>query len=176
MNFDDFFDRFNPLLAKLARAHGLDIDDLPGLAYLAWHEASASYDPRAGASPATWAVRRFEVLALRERSQGRYGLALDDGDGALPEATLARLSISDDQAIFDLLEPEPEPAVAKRRFFGLQGKIIDAALDGCSVTEIADRVGVTPRRVNQLIAEMTEKRGSSPQLDLFDLDQDLAAA
>lgn len=143
---------------------------------IAWHEASATYDPSAGASLETWAVRKFETLCLRERSQGRFGLTLDDADAAFPEAALSRLSISDDAAIFNVLEPELEPAVAERSFFGLNGKIVDAALDGCSIAQIAERAGVTPRRVNQILAEMTQSRSASPQTDLFDLEHDLATA
>lgn len=169
MSFERFLAQHRPLLAKIARIHVLDPDDLPGLSFLAWHEAQATYRPDAGASLETWAVRRFDVLCLRERSQGRYGLDLDDGDAALPEAALSQLSISDEAAIFSILEPEPEQTVAERNFFGLHGKIVAAALDGCSVAEIAARARITPRRVNQVIAEMTQKR-SPGQTDLFDFD------
>lgn len=110
MIFNDFFDCYRPLLAKIARSHGVDPDDVPGLAWLAWAEAQASYRPDVGASLAAWCVRKFECFCRRERAQARYGLALDDTEA------------------------------------------------GCSVGEIAARAGVTPRRVNQIIAEMTKKK------------------
>lgn len=169
MIFEEFLTNYHPLLAKIARTHGLAPGDIPGLAYLAWHEASESYRADAGASFSTWSARRFEALCLRERAQGRHGLALD-GDNPLPEAALARLSVSEDAAIFDVLEPEPELEVAERSFFGLHGRIIDAALDGSNIAQIAERAGVTPRRVNQIIAEMTQKRSISHQADLFGLN------
>lgn len=174
LSFEAFLADYRRRLAKIATIHGIDPGDVPGIAFIAWHEASASYNPGSGAAFTTWAVRRFETLCLRERSQGLYGLALDDELATVPEAALARLSVSDDQAIFNVLEPEPEPLVPKS-YFGLQGKIIDAALDGCDTAQIAVRAGVTPRRVNQLIAEMTQKRSSATQTDLFDLEQELAA-
>jgi len=149
-DFFEFYRKNNSLLKKIALAHGLDGGDIPGTAWLAWHDAGQTYRPDRGATLETWALRRFEHACRRYAAQGRYGAELDaDGDDRYMPI------VSDDAAIFAVIEPEPERILqVPSSGGGMTGEICRAAAAGLSVTQIAARVGRTPRRINQIFAQM----------------------
>ncbi|WP_024299748.1 sigma factor [Methylomicrobium lacus] len=161
MIFEKFFNKNKCFLYKTARSFNIESGDILGTAWLSWHDASKTYRPDRGATLETWALRQFEHACRRYAAQGRYGAELDaDGDDRdMP-------IVSDDAAIFAVIEPEPERILQVPRFGGgITGEVWRAAAAGKSVAEIASRVGRTPRRINQLLAKM---RPDPQQTTLFD--------
>jgi len=169
MKFDEFFNKNKRLLYKVAVIHGLEEGDVPGTAWLSWHDASQTYRPDAGARFETWASRIFETACRRYAAQQRFGVELDAPD--FGESQTPHPAISDDAAIFEVLEPEPEKILEIAPFGGgLTGEICRAAAAGLSVAQIAARVGRTPRRVNQIFAKMRpDPKAPYQQMTLFDL-------
>jgi len=165
-DFFEFYHKNNDLLNKIGVAHHLEVGDVPGTAWLSWHEASRSYRASKGAAFETWAIRQFENACRRYAAQRRFGVELDDTD-----SDDLRLSISDEEAIFSVLEPEPEQALdLPRSGGGVLGEITRAAAEGLTIAEIAIRVRRTPRRVNQIFAKMRpDPNPPYQQMTLFDL-------
>jgi len=166
MKFEEFFSKNKCLLYKIAGAFDIESGDILGTAWLSWHDASRSYRADRGAAFETWATQKFENSCRRYAAQRRFGVELDSpyfGESQTPHP-----AISDDAAIFAALEPEPEKILEIPAFGGgLTGEICRAAAAGLSTTQIAARVGRTPRRVNQIFAKM--RPDPSPQMSLFDL-------
>jgi len=169
MRFDEFFNKSKRLLYKIAIAHGLEEGEVPGTAWLSWHDASRSYRADRGAAFETWATQKFENWCRRYAAQRRSGVELDSPD--FGESQTPHPAISDDAAIFAVLEPEPEKILEiPTSGGGLTGEICRAAAAGLSVSQIAARVGRTPRRVNQIFAKMRpDPKAPYQQMSLFDL-------
>jgi len=166
-DFFEFYHKNRASLNKIALAHRLEAGDILGTAWLSWHDASQTYRPDAGARFETWASRIFENACRRYAGQQRFGVDLDADHSDDRDAPI----VSDDVAIFAVLEPEPEKILEiPTSGGGLTGEICRAAAAGLSVSQIAARVGRTPRRVNQIFAKMRpDPNPPYQQMTLFDL-------
>lgn len=131
------------LVKKIARDEGFDLgdDDLRQEAALALAEAARRHDPARGSLKTAWVEGCLRPALRRWRAGGRHGIELDVEDA--PEIA-AMDNLSDSHIELKLTDEE------------------EAALEEAKDTRvIADRLGVTRRRAQQIAAAAIEKIAAS---------------
>lgn len=148
--YNDFLTINRGLIARLADRHRIELDDAKQEAWLAWDDASATWNPARGASLNTWVLRKLENRLRGLAAQCRHGLELDADDA--PELVGAGGA---------------EIEAWRTQEAGAAGEALADALRAGSAT-IAERLGVTRRRARQIVAALIEQAAAGrPQLDLF---------
>jgi hypothetical protein len=154
--FDDFWQRNKAKILGMGRWAGLDDQEMVGEAWLSHMEGEASYDPTRRVSREGWALRLLQYRCRRWRAGERFGVELDVND--TPEIP----DLNDPLSILITKEDEREEAVVIEREVkrlaargGTVAAVILAGADGLDVLQISGAVGITPRRVNQILSTLT---------------------
>lgn len=154
----DFAIRFSthPFVAALARRYNLDLEDCRQEAFLAAAELADKFDSARGAS-----LETFLFSHLRRRLQR--------------QAPLCAVEIDENQTFAGQNEELDPPAAGEEKIKKIaaswslrHGMVAEMALKSKSTSEIAEKLKLTPRRVRQILAELTSKPAMvEGQLDLF---------
>ncbi|WP_081662767.1 sigma factor [Thermithiobacillus tepidarius DSM 3134] len=146
----------HPFVATLARKYNLDLEDARQEAFLVAAELAHKFDPNRGAT-----LETFLFSHLRRRLQRQAPLCAAEFDEN-KEVTCA-----DEEQDHHLGDEEIIIKIAASWSF-MHFKVADLALQSLSTNEIAGELNVTPRRVRQIVSELssiTEK--DNGQLSLF---------
>ncbi len=146
--YSDFITRYRGLFCKIAEKNQLDISDVKSIAGEAYWLARLGFDATRGVKPETYIIDI--VIKMAGREQGNNPPAFD--------------AIFDADRIPDRLDEEDEIdfAYAEARISGLADQpqqICKAVLAGEKVWEIAEKSGLTSRRIRQLMQQACEMLG-----------------
>lgn len=154
----DFPIRFSthPFVATLARKYNLPVADARQEAFLVAVELAPKFDPNRRAS-----LETFLFSHLRRRLQRQAPLCAAEID--------ENQSFEDEEEEHDPFPGQEEKIKMIAASWSLRhGKVAEMALESNSVAEIAEKLKITPRRVRQILADLTKKQEKEDgQLDLF---------
>lgn len=147
----------HPFVATLARKYNLDLEDARQEAFLVAAELAHKFDPNRGAT-----LETFLFSHLRRRLQRQAPLCAAEFDEN-KEVTCA-----DEEQDHHLGDEEIIIKIAASWSF-LHGKVANFALQSMSTSEIAGKLSITPRRVRQILDELSRVAAKdNGQLSLFD--------
>ena len=146
----------------------LEHDDLMQVATLAFHKAAFTFDPGRGGS-----FRSFATLAVERAAWTAIKMALRQKHRALNEAaSLSQPIEGDDRVLADMLpgsmEQEPCTVLISREVFArkldavrrgsqLERAVAIGLADGQSYLEIADKLGRSPKTVDNAAQRMRQR-------------------
>lgn len=150
---------------RFAKLYELEVSDLLQQLYIIIVENRANYDAGRGATRETYFINCLENHCKQERSRQRFGVELDrhvqeedNGASELAQAEIAALreeeALTVDNGWRDLSDEDVD---ARLQSFTQQNRRIAAMIiRGKSAEEAADALGLTARRVRQVIREIVE--------------------
>lgn len=147
----DLQGRFQPLIKRRARSYRLDLKDAQQEAACAICAAVMAFDPARGTLTA-WVASDIDI-ALRRLAYGH------DMDPLLFACELAEDLEMDEKDELQRWRSEDPPAV-----HGILGRLLQVAEGGASTTEMARRLGLSKRRVEQLIGKFCHDASQRPNL------------
>ncbi|MEW5792583.1 MAG: sigma factor [Pseudomonadota bacterium] len=147
----------HPFVAGLARKYNVDLADARQEAFLVAAELTHKFDPDRGAN-----LETFLFSHLRRRLQRQAplcGVELEENHAVMGEDEGQDHQVGDEEKIIKI--------AASWSF--LHGKVADFALQSMSTSEIAGKLSITPRRVRQILDELSRVTAKdNGQLSLFD--------
>lgn len=151
---------------RFAKVYELEAADLLQQLYIIIVENEASYDAGRGASRETYFINCLENYCRQERARQRFGVELDaagleddKGMAVAAEAEIAQMVEEDSLAVADMSwrNASNAAAVEKLQSFTPQNRRIATLLiEGKSTREAAQELGLTARRVRQVIEEIVD--------------------
>lgn len=150
---------------RYAKIYELDAADVLQDLYIIIVENEGSYDAGRGASRETFLLNQLKWKCVQARSQMRFGVELDreaqeedNGASELAQAEIAALreeeALTVDYGWRDLTDEDVD---ARLQSFTQQNRRVAALiLRGKSTEETAEALGLTARRVRQVIREIVE--------------------
>lgn len=154
----DFAIRFSthPFVANLARKYNLPINDARQEAFLVAAELAHKFDPARGASLETFLFSH--LLPRLQRQAPLCRLEVDE---------IQELAAQDEEQVPTGKDEEIINKIASSWSFRHK-QVAELALQAKSAPEIAKKLNLTPRRVRQILAEMTSRPAVvEGQLNLF---------
>lgn len=143
--------RMLALAARFAWQTGIDADDAKQALAEIVLTYGDKYDASRGASPETYFLGKLKNWCLNERSKQRFGVQLDDD-----ELELADELAEDTQPIAAWRADDNEITKRTSALDPRSQRLVALLADGKSCDEAASALGVTVRRVYQLVGELTE--------------------
>lgn len=159
---------------RFAKLYELEAADLQQQLYIIIVENEANYDAGRGASRETYLINCMENYCKQERARMRFGVELDaaglEDDNGMAEAAefeIAQMVEEDALSVVDMSwrNASNPAAIEKLESFTQQNRRIATLLiDGKSTREAAQELGLTARRVRQVVEEIVElfSAGSVP--------------
>ena len=147
--------RMLAIAAKKARDAGIDVDDAHQELSLIAIENECNYDAGRGVARENYYIECLKIWILRQRSQTRHGVCLDDQESDVAEATIAGAAaggeIAPSRFASDVDVDERIAILPDHlRVFGQR------FVAGMSCKEAADDLGMTDRRARQVVEEIVE--------------------
>lgn len=155
--------RMQAMARRYAKVYELEADDVLQDLYIIIVEHEGCYDAGRGASRQTFLLDKLKWKCVQARSQMRFGVELDrdvqeedNGASELAQAEIAVLreeeALTVDNGWRDLSDEDVD---ARLQSFTQQNRRIAAMIiRGKSAEEAADALGLTARRVRQVVEEI----------------------
>lgn len=158
--------RMRAMAHRFAHKYELEVADLLQQSYVIVNENAGNYDAGRGGSRQTYLINCLENYCKQERSRMRFGVELDaaglEDDKGMAEAAefeIAQMAAEDALSVVDMSwrNASNAAAVEKLQSFTPQNRRIATLLiEGKSTREAAQELGLTARRVRQVIEEIVD--------------------
>lgn len=158
--------RMRAMANRFAKLYELEAADLQQQLYIIIVENEANYDAGRGASRETYLINCMENYCKQERARMRFGVELDaaglEDDNGMAEAAefeIAQMVEEDALSVVDMSwrNASNPAAIEKLESFTQQNRRIATLLiEGKSTREAAQELGLTARRVRQVIEEIVD--------------------
>lgn len=158
--------RMRAMAHRFAKVYELEVADLLQQLYIIIVENEANYDAGRGASRETYLINCMENYCKQERARMRFGVELDaaglEDDNGMAEAAefeIAQMVEEDALSVVDMSwrNASNPAAIEKLESFTQQNRRIATLLiEGKSTREAAQELGLTARRVRQVVEEIVD--------------------
>lgn len=156
------------MCARFARKYELERADCEQELQLIMIARAGDFDAGRGATRATFYMNCLRGSCIRQRAQQRFGVSLDEdktdeeigaaGDKYLLEAERAHAELTGAGGEIEVWRTVGNSEIAHNATMlsDRDRKIVERMTNGKTAQEIADEIGLTKRRVNQVLAELRE--------------------